>query len=132
MRNGIIKIEGETLFVDIAESGSDRQTGLMDRGTLLNDHGMLFIQPAGNASFWMKNTLIPLDIAYADESRTIVKIDSMAPKNGKSKCNGNIVYAIEANQGWFSNNGIAVGCTFDLLDANDIVESVFTKMLGNI
>lgn len=107
-----LKIGSETLFVELAQDDEKRERGLMFRETLPQDQGMLFIfdfeQPL---SFWMRNTFIPLDIAFVDGSGVIVDIQQMQPLDEtKSYVSSRpALYAIEANQGWFANHGIEVG-----------------------
>ncbi len=71
---------GKSLSVEIAETVDKRSQGLMFRKSLEADRGMLFIFPEmGNWTFWMKNTLIPLDILWMDESGEILHIESHVP-----------------------------------------------------
>jgi len=109
----IIKADGEkvTLEVELAQTDQQQQRGLMERTELGKNRGMLFVfdqeQPL---SFWMKNTLIPLSIAYIDESGTIVDIQDMQPLDETSHPSaGPAKYALEVNQGFFRENGINVG-----------------------
>ena len=71
---------GISLFVEIADTVDKRAQGLMFRKSLAADRGMLFIFPEmGNYTFWMKNTLIPLDILWMDESGNILHVESHVP-----------------------------------------------------
>ena len=83
----------------------------MNRNFLEKNNGMVFIFPAPmELSFWMKNTLIPLDIAFVDESHTILNIEQMKPLDeNTTKSKGKALYAIEANLNWFQENNIKVG-----------------------
>ena len=120
------------LLVDIAVSDEDRRNGLMSRESLDENSGMLFIQPVGEASFWMKNTMIPLDIAFANKHFVIVKIDTMFPGIGRSKHSGDVKYIIEANMGWFEEHDVGVGDVFNLhTDPRSTVETVIEKILKN-
>jgi len=97
--------------VEIADTDAERRTGLMGRSALAEDAGMLFVfdreQPL---SFWMKNTLIPLSVAYIDEGGTIVDIQDMQPLDETSHPSAAPAkYALEANQGFFEAHGINVG-----------------------
>jgi len=106
-----IKIDGKTSHAEVAFTQKDRTIGLMFRDTLDNDHGMLFIYPQErNLSFWMKNTKIPLSIAFINSKGIITQIDSMTPYSlmghtSKEK----VKYALEMEQGWFIKNGIKIG-----------------------
>ena len=107
------------LDVEVAETASQRQRGLMGREHLPETRGMLFRfeseQPAGNA-FWMYRTLIPLDIAYIDGEGRIVAINTMppcesdAPQECPSYPAGTAYHAaLEVNAGYFAERGIQVG-----------------------
>lgn len=97
--------------VEIATTEQEREKGLMGRTALAEDHGMLFVfereQPL---NFWMKDTLIPLSIAFIDSSGRIVDIQDMQPLDTTSHRSAEPArYALEVNQGFFSDNGIEVG-----------------------
>jgi uncharacterized protein len=109
----IIKADGEkvTLEVELAQTEQQQQRGLMERTELGKNRGMLFVfdqeQPLW---FWMKNTLIPLSIAYIDGSGTIVDIQDMQPLDETLYPSAvPAKYALEVNQGFFEENGINVG-----------------------
>jgi uncharacterized membrane protein (UPF0127 family) len=104
----------DTLTVRIADSGDEQRQGLMGVESLGEDQGMAFVYDAPTSgSFWMKDTLIPLSIAFVDGER-IVAIEEMTPCE-RDPCptwdSGGAAYtlAIEANAGWFAEQGIAVG-----------------------
>ena len=114
----IINSLGESVpvQVEIADTDDERQTGLMGRTALAADAGMLFVfgqeQPL---SFWMKNTLIPLSIAYIDDRGTIVDIQDMEPLDETSHPSAAPArYALEVNQGFFEEHGIRVGDWIEL------------------
>jgi uncharacterized membrane protein (UPF0127 family) len=73
--------------------------------------GMLFIfDEAGEQCMWMKNTLIPLSVAFIDDAGTIVNIEDMAPQTLDSHCARRPArYALEMNRGWFAARGIKPG-----------------------
>jgi uncharacterized membrane protein (UPF0127 family) len=109
----IINSAGERVFleVELANTERKRQMGLMGRTELGENRGMLFVfdqeQPL---SFWMKDTLIPLSIAYIDEGGTIVDIQDMQPLDETSHPSAAPAkYALEVNQGFFEANRIQVG-----------------------
>ena len=99
------------LFVEVADNSITRSYGLMDRKSLAKNQGMIFPFPyIHRLSFWMKNTYIPLDIAFLDESGKITQIESMMPLS--TRMTQSIIpckYALEVNQGWFKQNGLKVG-----------------------
>lgn len=112
-----IKIGKVSLLVEIADTPSKRSVGLMHRTKLANDRGMLFVFPEEDyLSFWMKNTKIPLDIGYFNQDGILLEIYSMKP-NQESEVYGSrkkAIYALEVNQGWFSENGIIPGAVLVL------------------
>ena len=102
--------------VEIADTDAERQTGLSGRTTLAEDAGMLFVfdqeQPL---SFWMKDTLIPLSIAYISANGRIVDIQNMQPLDETPHPSAEPAqYALEVNQGFFTERGVAVGDTVEL------------------
>lgn len=106
--------------VEIAETPEERAKGLMNRKSLPDDAGMLFVyfEPV-RGGFWMKDTLIPLSIAFIDEEETIVQIIDMEPC-AKEPCriyepDVDYVAALEVNQGAFGEWGIGVGDTVRVL-----------------
>lgn len=100
---GMHRIEAE-----VASNNADRATGLMNRPSMPIHRGMLFVFPeAGVQCFWMKNTLIPLSIAFLDDGGRIVNIAQMAPRTEDSHCPSRAVrFALEMEQGWFARHGI--------------------------
>lgn len=112
-----IKVGQQTLTVEVADNENDRQLGLMHRDKMAAQHGMLFIfddnQPY---CMWMKNTLIPLSVAFADESGQILNIEDMQPQTENPHCAvGAARYALEMNLGWFAEHKIQPGAKIELL-----------------
>jgi hypothetical protein len=104
-------IHHKEIWVEVAKTPEERNLGLMGRKHLGQDEGMLFIFEAEDYhSFWMKNTLIPLSIAFIDRDDRIVWVTDMKPLTLDSHVPPKpVLYALEMNQGWFSKNGIKVG-----------------------
>ncbi|ASY38058.1 DUF192 domain-containing protein [Taylorella equigenitalis] len=104
-------INDSKLSVEIADTPSSQQLGLMHRETLDPNHGMLFVfEEPQNLCFWMKNTLIPLSIAYIDQNFKIIDILDMQPLDETPICaKQDAQYALEVNQGWFKLNNIKIG-----------------------
>jgi hypothetical protein len=88
-----------------------RARGLMHRKSLAQNAGMLFIfDDYGIHCMWMKNTLVPLSVAFIDDKGTIVNIADMEPHSEASHCAAQPVrYALEMNRGWFAARGIKPG-----------------------
>lgn len=106
-----IYIKGKEILVEVAKSPEERAQGLMGRKHLGKDQGMLFIFDREDYhGFWMKDTLIPLSIAFMDREGRIVGITDMEPLTLQSHLPPRpILYALEMNKGWFSANKIRVG-----------------------
>ena len=103
---GIHNIQAE-----VAQSPDERSTGLMFRKEMGTNEGMLFAfeQPAQQC-FWMKNTLLPLSIAFIADDGSIVNIDHMKPQTLESHCSTKPVrFVLEMNEGWFDKRGIKAG-----------------------
>jgi uncharacterized membrane protein (UPF0127 family) len=96
---------------EVADSMSTRMTGLMHRKSMPQNAGMVFVfEEKSTHCMWMKNTLIPLSVAFIDESGTIVNIADMQPHSEQSHCAARPVrYALEMNRGWFAQRGIGPG-----------------------
>jgi uncharacterized protein len=112
LRTADLTIGGVPLKVELAIDEQTRATGLMFRDSLAEDRGMLFVfDEPEQASFWMKNTKIPLSIAFLEEDRRINEEKSMRPYDESmiySRSN-RIRYAIEVNAGWFDRHQIKPG-----------------------
>jgi uncharacterized membrane protein (UPF0127 family) len=105
------------LQVEIADSEPLRMKGLMDRKKLPWDRGMLFVfEKPAHQNFWMKNTYIPLSIAYISSSGVINEIYDMKPLDTSVTYPSTrpARYALEVNQGWFEKNNITRGCSIVL------------------
>ncbi len=106
------------LRVEIADSPAEQQRGLMDRTALGKNRGMLFVfEGEQTLSFWMKNTLIPLSIAYIDSEGRIVDLQEMKALDDEPPHYVSAEpakYALEANKGFFEDHGVEVGDTAKL------------------
>ena len=106
---------GEVLTVRIADEPDERAHGLMGVKDLPADEGMAFLYGGPtDATFWMKDTLIPLSVAFVDEDNRIVTIREMTPCAAGAACRtyasgGPYTMAIEAGAGWFADRGIEEG-----------------------
>lgn len=101
----------DTVQAEVARTADERAQGLMYRESLAMGMGMLFVFPDSQIrSFWMKNTFIPLDIAYLDAEFRIVDIKAMEPENTTSLPSTlPAMFALEVPLGWFEEMGISVG-----------------------
>ena len=104
-------IKNKEIWVEVAKTPEERANGLMGRKHLGKDEGMLFIfETEDYHGFWMKDTRIPLSIAFIDKEGRIVRITDMKPLTLESHTPPKpILYALEMEQGWFPANGIKVG-----------------------
>ena len=95
----------------LAQTPEQREIGLMFRSAMPANEGMLFtFERAGQQCFWMKNTLIPLDAAFVDDSGRIVNIEHMKPQTLEGHCSEKPVrFVLEMNDGWFAKRGIKPG-----------------------
>ena len=96
---------------ELAQTDTQRQIGLMNRPNMPANAGMLFVfeQPATQC-FWMKNTLLPLSVAFVADDGTVVNIEEMAAQTLESHCSVKPVrYVLEMNKGWFAKKGVKAG-----------------------
>ena len=106
-----LQISGHALKVEVANTNALRRQGLMNRRMLSKDSGMLFVFPrAGQYSMWMKDTYIPLSVAFIDEQGVILNIEKMKPLTKTAHYSaGQAKYALEMNAGWFAERNIVTG-----------------------
>ena len=110
---GVVRMQvgNQPFTLELAATDKARQHGLMHRQSLPDNRGMLFVFPDENdRSFWMRNTLIPLDIVYLDAAGKVVSIKQMKPLDETGvPSDGPAKYAIEMNQGAAAKAGVKVG-----------------------
>jgi hypothetical protein len=106
-----LTIREHKLEVEVASTPETRAVGLMNRFSLRTDHGMLFVFEAPQPlAFYMKNTYVPLSIAFVDARGRILNIEDMRPLDESTHWSkGQALYAIEMRQGWFASKGIGPG-----------------------
>jgi uncharacterized membrane protein (UPF0127 family) len=106
-----LTIKGHRATAEIAATEGARTVGLMHRFSLRPDHGMLFVFDAPQPlSFWMKDTYVPLSIAFIGADGQILNIEDMAPQTERTHdSRGPAVFALEMKKGWFAQFGIAAG-----------------------
>ena len=105
-----IYIKDKEIWVEVAKTSEERARGLMGRKHLGKDEGMLFVfEKEDYHGFWMKDTQIPLSIAFIDKKGRILRITDMKPLTLENHNPPQpILYALEMKKGWFSANGIKI------------------------
>jgi uncharacterized membrane protein (UPF0127 family) len=106
-----LKIRGNEIRAEIAHTEATRRQGLMFRDRLAENSGMIFVYPAPEVTaMWMKNTRIPLSVAFIDAQGRILNVEDMAPFSERAHgSKGPAAYALEMNKGWFARRGIKPG-----------------------
>lgn len=96
---------------EVAQTPEQRAIGLMHRRSMETNRGMLFVfESASTQCFWMKNTLLPLSIAFLADDGSVVNVADMKPQTLDSHCSDKPVrFALEMNLGWFAKRGIKSG-----------------------
>lgn len=112
-----------SLETQVAATGEQREIGLMHVTHMGDNDGMIFLMPTiETATFWMKNTLIPLSIAFIDKNGVIIDIHDMVPADPSvpdqdlpvtRSSNDQVAFALEVNLHWFALNGIKAGDKID-------------------
>ena len=106
-----IQVGPHAVSAEVAQTPEQRALGLMYRFSLPADHGMLFVFEAPQPlSFWMRNTYIPLSIAFIGADGRILNVEDMAPRDESGHpSQGAAVYALEMRKGWFAEKGLGPG-----------------------
>lgn len=104
------------VLAELANTDQSRQTGLMNRAYMPTNHGMLFVFARSETQcMWMKNTLIDLDVAFADERGRILNVEQMKAGTTDIHCSqGKAKLALEMNLNWFAERGLGQGDTINL------------------
>jgi uncharacterized membrane protein (UPF0127 family) len=107
----VLTVGPHKLTAEVVVTPEQRAVGLMHRFSLRPDHGMLFVfERSEPLSFWMKNTFIPLSIAFIGADGRIVNIEDMKPQTEDTHWSkGPALYALEMRKGWFAEKGIGPG-----------------------
>jgi uncharacterized membrane protein (UPF0127 family) len=101
---------------EVASTNQQRELGLMNRTKLEPNQGMMFIFDRPSAyCMWMKNTLLPLSVAFLDKDGVILNVEEMLPQTETNHCaTGQALYALEMNAEWFKHKGIKPGVKVEL------------------
>jgi uncharacterized membrane protein (UPF0127 family) len=110
---GMFRIDAE-----VAADQQNRMLGLMNRRSMQPQQGMLFVFTENNRHcMWMRNTLLPLSVAFLDEQGAIINIEDMEPQTEDNHCAAKPArYALEMNKGWFAQKGIKPGSKLNGID----------------
>lgn len=122
-------LKDKELLAEVATTPEQLMTGMMFRKEIGENEGMLFVfQNPHRASFYMKNTFVPLSIAYINPDGVIMEIYDLQPLNETSvtATNENIQFALEVKQGWFKENNITAG-TVIKTPRGTLMETFFQK-----
>ncbi len=112
-----IKAGGAVLQAEVARTPEEKARGLMHRTRLADNAGMIFIfDGKTRASFWMKNTAVPLSIAFIDSKGIVLEIADMKPfdETTINSASDHVAFALEVNQNWFALNRIKAGTTLTI------------------
>jgi uncharacterized membrane protein (UPF0127 family) len=111
LKTAAIEVGSAQVLAEIARTESERERGLMFRKSLGDGKGMLFIfDKDDRLAFWMKNTLIPLSLAYIASDGTIRQIVDLEPESlAPVQSERSVRYALEMPKGWFDRAGVGVG-----------------------
>ncbi len=118
------KLNNKTYTFELALTHKQKMTGLMHRRQLAKNGGMLFVYSYPRMlDFYMKNTLIPLDLAYIDGERKIISIEAMEPLDETSVSSPQkAMYVLEVNRGFFEKNNIKIGDAIEFLSPIPYIE----------
>jgi uncharacterized membrane protein (UPF0127 family) len=107
-----LKLGDKTLATEVADDDGEREKGMMFRKSMADGEAMLFVlDRPQHAAFWMRNTIIPLSVAYLNSTGMILEIYDLQPRDERPVGSNfdTIAYAIEVPQGWFGKNNILPG-----------------------
>lgn len=103
---------------EVANTGESRAKGLMHRKSMPRNHGMLFVFERSSVHcMWMRNTLMPLSVAFLDDQGHILNIEEMRPQTDDSHCASRPArFALEMGASWFADKGLGTGAVLKGID----------------
>jgi hypothetical protein len=106
---------GQRVLVEVADTFEARSRGLMFRNSLPADRGMLFVYPSADRHcMWMRNTALPLSVAFLDEHRAVINVAEMAPQTDARHCAERAArYVLEMPAGWLARHGVGPGARLE-------------------
>ncbi len=119
----------EEIVAEQAISPAQVQAGLMFRKEMPENSGMLFVfSDPHRASFWMRNTVLPLTCAYIDPNGVILEIHDMKPldESGIEASSDNVQFVLEMNRGWFARHNVSTGAVVRT-ERGSLVETYFGR-----
>ncbi|MBQ2722111.1 MAG: DUF192 domain-containing protein, partial [Opitutales bacterium] len=121
-----LSINNVPFKAQIAVFDSEKMRGLMFRESLPENNGMVFVYDTPTqASFWMKNTLIPLDIGFFDKNGILTEVKKLYPQNldAVKSSRNDILFCIEMNAGWFDKNNVKSSAKLDMKKLSDAISA---------
>ena len=121
-----LSINNVPFKAQIAVFDSEKMRGLMFRESLPENNGMVFVYDSPTqASFWMKNTLIPLDIGFFDKNGVLTEVKKLYPQNldAVKSSRSDILFCIEMNAGWFDKNNVKSSAKLDMKKLSDAISA---------
>ena len=125
-----LSVGGVPFKAQVAVSDSEKMRGLMFRESLPENNAMVFVYDTPTrASFWMKNTFIPLDIGFFDKNGVLTEVKKLYPQNLDSvqSSRSDILYCIEMNAGWFEKNNVKSSAKLDMQKLNQAISARKSK-----
>lgn len=130
---GLARFQGNNVvFLETAVTSEEKSKGLMDRTSLGENRGMVFIfRPAKEVTFWMKNTLIPLDMIFIKQGRIIKIVENAIPNQTEIvyPSEGKVTEVVEVNGGYAENHNIMVGDPVVFENIPEIDYSLKSKLM---
>jgi len=121
-----LQLAGQPIAVQLALTEGEQTRGLMHRPSLQANHGMLFVFPeTDRRAFWMRNTSIPLDLAYIDPTGRVLEVHALFPYDERAvpSRSNNVSLVLEMARGWFKKNQLGPGNQINCLEIQEAIQS---------